>query len=102
MDSPVAVQTNGRGGSFYAARNSALAACQSFTLSQDPRRKAITRLNIACLLKESFSQLWGDQTKGWARAFVERGRPSLRGQRLTPYEKFAAMIERHWEGIASY
>ena len=52
--------------------------------SLDRRRKAITRINTACLLKESFGQLWGDQTKGWARAFVERGKPSLRGQRLTP------------------
>ena len=24
------------------------------------------------------------------------------GQRLKPYEKFAAMIERHWDGIAAY
>jgi Transposase len=23
-------------------------------------------------------------------------------QRLKPYEKFAAMIERHWDGIAAY
>ena len=35
-------------------------------------------------------------------AFVERGRPSLRGQRLTPYDKVAAMIAHHGEGIASY
>jgi transposase len=26
----------------------------------------------------------------------------LRWQRLEPYEKFAEMIERHWDGIAAY
>ena len=64
--------------------------------------KANTRLNTAYLLKESFGQLWSYQTEGWARAFFERWKQSLKWQRLTPYEKFAAMIERHWEGIASY
>ena len=46
--------------------------------------------------------MWSYQTEGWARAFFERWKQSLKWQRLTPYEKFAAMIERHWEGIASY
>jgi len=27
---------------------------------------------------------------------------SLTWQRLTPYETFVAMIDRHWEGLASY
>ena len=27
---------------------------------------------------------------------------SLKRQRLKPYEKFAEMIERHWDGIAAY
>src|SRR3954453_8254268 len=30
------------------------------------------------------------------------GAPSLKWQRLKPYEKFAAMIDRHWDGIAAY
>ena len=64
--------------------------------------KANKRLNTADLLKESFGQLWGYQTEGWARAFFERWTQGLNWQRLTPYEKFAVMIERHWEGIASY
>ena len=64
--------------------------------------KANTRLNTAYLLKESFGQLWSYQTEGWARAFFERWKQSLKWRRLTPYEKFAAMIERHGEGIASY
>ena len=27
---------------------------------------------------------------------------SLKWQRLEPYEKFAQMIDRHWDGIADY
>ena len=27
---------------------------------------------------------------------------SLKWQRLKPYEKFAEMIDRHWDGIAAY
>lgn len=60
------------------------------------------RLNKAYLLKESFGQLWDYQSEGWARRFFENWRSSLRWQRLEPYEKFAAMIERHWDGIAAY
>jgi len=64
--------------------------------------KANKRLNTAYLLKESFGQLWDYRHPIWARAFFERWRDSLRWQRLKPYERFAAMIERHWHGIASY
>ena len=60
------------------------------------------RLNKAYLLKESFGQLWDYHTEGWARAFYERWRDALKWQRLKPYEKFAKMIDRHWDGIASY
>lgn len=60
------------------------------------------RLNTAYLLKEQFGQLWDYRREGWARAFFERWCDSLKWQRLKPYEKFAAMIERHWDGIASY
>jgi transposase len=60
------------------------------------------RLNIAYLLKESFGQLWNYQTEGWARRFFENWKAALKWQRLQPYENFAAMIERHWEGIATY
>ena len=64
--------------------------------------KANARLNRAYLLKESFGQLWDYKTELWARRFFESWRESLKWQRLKPYVKFAAMIERHWEGIASY
>lgn len=60
------------------------------------------RLNTAYLLKESFGQLWGYEREGWARRFFDNWRASLKWQRLKPYEKFAEMIERHWEGIAAY
>lgn len=60
------------------------------------------RLNTAYLLKESFGQLWSYQTEGWARRFFNNWKDSLKWQRLKPYEKFAGMIERHWDGIAAY
>ena len=60
------------------------------------------RINIAYLLKESFGQLWSYQTEGWARRFFENWKASLKWQRLQPYEKFAKMIEKHWDGIAAY
>ena len=64
--------------------------------------KANKRLNTAYVLKETFGQLWEYQTEGWARRFFENWRDSLKWQRLKPYEKFADMIERHWDGIAAY
>lgn len=60
------------------------------------------RLNTAYMLKESFGQLWDYNTETWARKFFESWRAQLKWQRLTPFEKFAAMIERHWDGIAAY
>lgn len=60
------------------------------------------RLNTAYLLKESFGQLWSYRSEAWARRFFDHWRASLKWQRLEPYEKFAQMIERHWDGIAAY
>jgi len=60
------------------------------------------RLNTAYLLKESFGQLWSYQSEPWARRFFDNWRASLKWQRLEPYEKFAEMIDRHWDGIAAY
>lgn len=60
------------------------------------------RLHTAYLLKESFGQLWDYQREGWARRFFENWRASLKWQRLKPFEAFADMIERHWDGIAAY
>jgi len=64
--------------------------------------KANKRLNTAYLLKESFDQLWSYQTEGWARRFFDNWKDSLKWQRLEPYEKFAKMSERHWDGVAAY
>lgn len=64
--------------------------------------KANKRLNTAYLLKESFAQLWDYTREPWARKFFENWRASLKWQRLKPYEKFADMIERHWDGISAY
>jgi transposase len=60
------------------------------------------RLNIAYLLKESFGQLWTYQSEAWARRFFEHWKQALKWQRLKPYQKFARMIDRHWDGIAAY
>ena len=60
------------------------------------------RLNTAYVLKEAFGQLWDYEREGWARRFFENWRSSLKWQRLKPFEKFAEMIDRHWDGIAAY
>jgi transposase len=64
--------------------------------------KANKRLNKAYLLKESFGQLWDYNNPAWARKFFNNWKSQLRWQRLEPFEKFAAMIESHWDGIISY
>jgi transposase len=64
--------------------------------------RANKRLNTAYLLKESFGQLWDYRTEGWARRFFEQWCAALKWQRLESYQQFAAMIERHWDGIAAY
>jgi transposase len=60
------------------------------------------RLNTAYMLKESFGQLWSYKREYWARRFFDNWNESLKWQRLPSYRKFAAMIERHWDGIALY
>ena len=61
--------------------------------------KANKRLNKAYLLKESFGQLWDYRSPRWARRFFDQWRDALRWQRLEPFQKFARMIESHWDGI---
>lgn len=60
------------------------------------------RLNTAYLLKESFGQLWDYSSEAWARKFFDNWRAALKWQRLKPYEDFADLIGRHWDGIAAY
>lgn len=64
--------------------------------------RANKSLNTAYLLKESFGQLWDYNSEAWARRFFENWRKQLKWQRLKPFEKFANMIEKHWDGIACY
>lgn len=64
--------------------------------------KANKRLNTAYLLRESFDQLWDYNSEAWARRFFDNWKSQLRWQRLDPYEKFADMIDSHWDGIAAY
>lgn len=60
------------------------------------------RLSTAYLLKEEFAQLWDYSSEFWARRFFEKWKQKLRWQRLKPFEKFARMVEAHWDGIAPY
>jgi transposase len=46
--------------------------------------------------------LWSYKSEAWARKFFENWKTGLQWQRLKPYEKFAEMIERHWDGIAAF
>jgi transposase len=77
-------------------------------LTTDGRRSLQTllaankRLNTAYILKEEFGQLWDYQSEAWARKFFDNWKASLKWQRLKPYEKFAKMVERHWDGIAAF
>ena len=43
----------------------------------------------------------GTTLDDWARRFFVHWRVARKWQRLEPYEKFAAMIDRHWDGIAA-
>jgi len=64
--------------------------------------KANKRLHKAYLLKECFGQLWDYNNPTWARKFFDNWKAQLKWQRLKPFEEFAALIERHWDGIISY
>lgn len=60
------------------------------------------RLNTAYLLKESFDRLWTYRSEAWMRKFFDNWMASLKWQRLEPFAKFAAMVERNWEGLVQY
>jgi transposase len=60
------------------------------------------RLQTAYLLKESFDRLWTYRSEAWMRKFFDNWKDSLKWQRLGSFAKFAAMIERNWEGLAEY
>jgi len=62
------------------------------------------------ILESDFSQLITfSQTRGYYQSPLKtvschghHWRASLKWRRLEPYEKFAQMIDRHWDGIAAY
>lgn len=54
------------------------------------------------MLKEAFGQLWEYRREQWARKFFDNWCAALEGQDLVPFEKFAKMIDKHWEGLAAY
>jgi transposase len=60
------------------------------------------RLNRAYILKEQFEMLWTYRKPKNARRFFDSWKDSLKWARLKPFEKFAAMVERHWDGIVAY
>ena len=60
------------------------------------------RLYRAYLLKEQFGQLWDFNKPQEARQFFFEWKESLLWQRLEPYQKFARLIDKHWDGIVSY
>ena len=64
--------------------------------------KANKRLQTAYLLKESFDQFWTYSSGTWAQKFFENWKDALKWQRLKPLEEFAAMDDRHWNGIVAH
>jgi transposase len=74
-------------------------------LSEDSRKSlqillsANKRLNTAYVLKEEFGQLWDFRKPETAEKFFDKWKQSLRWQRLKPFEKFAELVESHWDGI---
>ena len=49
-----------------------------------------------------FSQLWDYRREAGARKFFGNWKASLKWQRLGLFEKFAAMVERNWDGVVAY
>lgn len=60
------------------------------------------RIQTAYLLKEQFGQLWNYRNEKWACKFFENWKQQLKWQRLKPFEQFAELVEKHWDGIVSY
>ncbi|MEW5755875.1 MAG: transposase [Pseudomonadota bacterium] len=58
------------------------------------------RLNTAYLIKESFGQIWSYKNEKSARKFFDKWTASLKWKSLKPFEKFAQMIDNHWDDIA--
>jgi transposase len=57
------------------------------------------KLAKAHVLKESFAHLWSYRNPTCARRFFAEWVRELRWKRLKPFEKFARMVEKHFDGI---
>jgi len=60
------------------------------------------RLFKAYLIKESLDRLWNYTYEGAMLNYLERWIDQLRWQRLKPFEKLAAMLLEHLDGILNY
>jgi transposase len=60
------------------------------------------KLFKAYVLKESLDRLWTYRYEGAMLSYLERWIEQLRWQRLRPFEKLAAMLMKHLDGILNY
>jgi transposase len=60
------------------------------------------RVFKAYLLKESLERLWNYRYRGAMLNYLNRWMDQLKWQRLVPFEKLAAMLLKHVDGIANY
>ena len=60
------------------------------------------RVFKAFLLKESLESLWDYRYEGAMMNYLKRWMDQLKWQRLAPFEKLAAMLLKHLEGILNY
>ena len=64
--------------------------------------QANARLNVAYLLREQFEQLWSSHRSRRRPLVLRQLAGAIAGTGPGPLQKFARMIERHWDGIAAY
>ena len=60
------------------------------------------RIFKAYLLKESLEGLWNYRYRGAMLNYLNRWMDQLKWQRLAPFEKLAATLLKHMDGIANY
>ena len=60
------------------------------------------RVFKAYLLKESLEGLWNYRYRGAMLNYLNRWMDQLKWQRLAPFEKLAATLLKHMDGIANY
>ena len=65
-------------------------------------RNRSERVFKAYLLKESLERLWQYRYRGAMLNYLNKWIDQLKWQRLVPFEKLAAMLLKHLDGIANY